>query len=345
MRLILSTTLLLLSVSVHATDFSKLYAKVNSAVVVIKTMESARRPTAKGVKNVVSGGLGSGVIISADGLIMTASHVVHSADKVLVETAAGDRYDARVVSTSVAADVAMIQLLKPPKNLPFVEPWDSDKVAIGEEVFVIGSPYGIEHTLTVGHLSGRRVDTSEDSLMDVEFLQTDAAVNKGNSGGPMFSSKGKLIGIVSHISSQSGGNEGLGFAASINMAKRILIDESPLWLGIEYVPLKDKLIKALNIPYLEGLLVQRVAKGSFGDELRVKGGDVPVSLGRNKLILGGDVIVEVGGDRVYVNRKGIERSTDYLNAVKPGEKVTITVIRGGKKIVLSARKPTVTPVN
>ena len=129
------------------------------------------------------------------------------------------------------------------------------------------------------------------------------------------------------------------FLTSSGNAERILIDESPLWLGIEYVPLKDKLIKALNVPYLEGLLVQRVAKGSFGDELRVKAGDIPVSIGRNKLVIGGDIIVEAGGERIYVNRKGIKRSTDYLNAVKPGEKVTITVIREGKKIVLSAKKP------
>ncbi|PCJ39227.1 MAG: trypsin [Moraxellaceae bacterium] len=339
MRLFLALVFLYLASSTQAKDFSKVFIKVDPSVVVITTTETGQRLTKNGMKSVKSQGMGSGVIISAAGLIMTASHVVHSADEVMVQTANGNSYKARVISSSVGADVALIQLLDPPAKLPFIKPWDSDKVAIGEEVFVIGSPYGIEHTLTVGHLSGRRSSTGKDALIDVEFLQTDAAVNQGNSGGPMFNSKGKLIGIVSHIRTQSGGNEGLGFAASINMAKRILLEQSPLWLGIEFVLLKKQLIKALNVPYTEGLLVQRVAKGSFGDDLQVQAGSIPITFGNEQIVLGGDVIVEVGGNTVYVNRKGIKRTTDYLNGVASGEKIEITVFRAGKKLMLSATKP------
>jgi serine protease Do len=339
MRLLVGVIFLVLTCAAHCKDFSKLFNKVDDAVVLIKTLETQQRMTKKGYKEVKSGGLGSGVIISNDGLIMTASHVVYSADRVLVETVDGKSYTAEVISTSVPADLALIKLNEPPSNLAFVKPADSDKVNIGEEVFVIGSPYGLEHTLTVGHLSGRRINRGEEALLDVEFLQTDAAVNQGNSGGPMFDRNGKLIGIVSHITTQSGGNEGLGFAASINMAKRILLEESPLWFGIEAIPLRGELIKAMNVPYLEGLLVQRVAKGSFGDDLNVRPGSIPIDIADEKILLGGDVIVEVGGDSVFVNRKGRQRIVDYLNRIKSGAKISVTVIREGKKVSLSAAKP------
>ncbi|ARN73732.1 S1C family serine protease [Oceanicoccus sagamiensis] len=322
-----------------AADLSTIFKRVDPAVVVIQTKESVTLESKQGVKKINTGGLGSGIIIDKSGLVMTAAHVVENADQVKISLADGREFSATIISASTMADVALIQINEPPDDLVFVKPWDSDQVKTGEQVFVIGSPYGLEHTLTVGYLSGRRITDGEESLMDLEFLQTDAAVNQGNSGGPLFNKEGRLIGIVSHIRTQSGGNEGLGFAASINMAKSLMLDEGPFWFGAQFIALTEKLTQALNIPYKEGLLVQRVAKGSIGDALGLREGTLPVKIKDNTVLLGGDVLVEIGGDTIYINRAGRNRLFDYIHSIPPGGEMTVTVMRGGKKVVLSATIP------
>lgn len=322
-----------------ASDLSNVFKRVDPAVVVIQTKESVTLDSKEGVKKINTGGLGSGIIIDKSGLIMTAAHVVDNADQVNVHLADGRDFSATIISTSTMADVALIQLNDPPKDLVFVKPWDSNNVKTGEQVFVIGSPYGLEHTLTVGYLSGRRITDGEDSLMDLEFLQTDAAVNQGNSGGPLFNKDGQLIGIVSHIRTQSGGNEGLGFAASINMAKRLMLDEGPFWFGAQFIPLTEKFTQALNIPYKEALLVQRVAKGSLGDALGLREGSIPVEVKKNTILLGGDAVVEIGGDTIYINRAGRERLFKYIHSIAPGGEISMVVMRDGKKVTLTATVP------
>ncbi len=339
----MSVTLMLLlaalSFNLEAKDYSKLFAKVDPAVVVITTVSTVVQNTRQGSTKVSAGSLGSGVIISDEGHIMTAAHVVENADKISIKLTNNTTYPGRVISSSKLTDLALIKIDAPPKDLHFVKPWDSDKVDIGEEVFLIGTPYGLEHTLTVGHLSGRRIEAGDDALVDVEFLQTDAAVNQGNSGGPMFNTDGKLIGIVSHIRSKSGGHEGLGFTASINMAKRVLLEDSPIWLGVDFVPLKGKLAKALNIPTFQGLLVQSVAKDSLGDALNLRAGSIPVKVQDIEFLLGGDIIIEIGGDDFYLTRKGLQRAKDYMQGVASGEMLQLSVMRDGKKVILEAEKP------
>ncbi len=330
---------ILISACTAASDLSNVFKRVDSAVVVIQTKESVTLDSQDGVKKINTGGLGSGIIIDKSGLIMTAAHVVENADKVNIHLVDGRVFSATILSSSTMADVALIQINAPPADLSFVKPWDSDKVKTGEQVFVIGSPYGLDHTLTVGYLSGRRITDGEESLMDLEFLQTDAAVNQGNSGGPLFNKDGRLIGIVSHIRTQSGGNEGLGFAASINMAKSLMLDEGPFWFGAQFIPLTEKLTQALNIPYKEALLVQRVAKGSLGDALGLKEGNIPIQIKDNPVLLGGDVLVEMGGDTIYINRAGRQRLFDYIHSIPPGGEMSVVVLRGGKKVTLTATIP------
>ncbi len=330
---------LLVSGCTAAADLSNVFDRVDPAVVVIQTKESVTLDSSEGVKKISTGGLGSGVIIDKNGLIMTAAHVVENADQVNIHLVDGRIFSATILSASTLADVALIQINDPPKDLAFVKPWDSNKVKIGEQVFVIGSPYGLDHTLTVGYLSGRRITDGEESLMDLEFLQTDAAVNQGNSGGPLFNKEGRLIGIVSHIRTQSGGNEGLGFAASINMAKSLMLDEGPFWFGAQFIPLTEKLTQALNIPYKEALLVQRVAKDSLGDSLGLKEGTLPIEINDNALLLGGDVLVEIGGDTIYINRAGRKRLFDYIHSIPPGGEISVVVMRGGEKVTLTATIP------
>lgn len=339
MRLIfIALMTLAFSINLQAANVSKVFKKVDPAVVVITTRESFHIASEKGLKKINNGGLGSGVIISKDGLIMTAAHVIAAADEVTVTLKDGREFIAKVISVSNPADVALIGLVEPPDDLSYVAPHNSDDVEVGEEVFVIGSPYGLAHTLTVGNLSSRRIIDDEKALMDMEFLQTDAAVNQGNSGGPLFTINGKLIGIVSHIQTISGGNEGLGFAASINMARKLLLEDTPFWLGAQFIPLKDELADAFNVPYNEGLLVQKVAKGSIAEEMGLRAGTIPIGRGEHKLLIGGDIIVEVGGLSIYVNRAGRQRIIDYIASIPPGDDLTLTVIRAGKKLILKAPK-------
>jgi serine protease Do len=322
-----------------ASDLSNVFQRVDPAVVVIQTKESVTLDSKDGVKKINTGGLGSGIIIDKSGIIMTAAHVVENADQVNIHLVDGRVFSATIISASTLADVALIQINDPPADLTFVEPWDSNKVKTGEKVFVIGSPYGLEHTLTVGYLSGRRITDGEESLMDLEFLQTDAAVNQGNSGGPLFNKDGRLIGIVSHIRTQSGGNEGLGFAASINMAKRLMLDEGPFWFGVQFIPLTEKFTAALNIPYKEALLVQRVAKGSLGEALSLREGGIPIEVKGNPILLGGDVVVEMGGETIFMNRAGRSRLFDYIHSIPSGGEISVTVMREGKKVILTATVP------
>jgi serine protease Do len=325
---------------VWAKDYSKLFERLSPAVVTIFTEQSAVVSTSGGAVSTNSQGLGTGVIIDKAGVVLTASHVVNNASRVRVELKDGRGYMANVLSTIPAADLATIQLLAPPTDLVAVAPGNSQTISIGADVFVIGAPYGLKHTFSAGNLSGRRI--MEDALFgeDLEFLQTDAAINKGNSGGPMFTGKGALIGIVSHIRSQSGGSEGLGFAASINMARDLILNQSPLWFGMEYLPLNESSLKILNVQgYALGLLVQNVAAGSLGAKLQVRGGTFPAVVQGQNIRFGGDIVVEVGGRKLDLSADGVTRLRQYFLDKQSGDRLEITVIRAGQKILLSTPKP------
>ncbi len=334
------STLSAFSTTVMARDYSKIFEKVDPSVVVIHASQSQTLTSTKGRVNNTSGSLGSGVVISAEGHLLTAAHVVHTADDLVVELVDGSKYSARILSSIVMADLALLQIIDPPEDLNVASLGDSDKIKIGAEVFIIGSPYGLEHTLTSGNISHRRLSLDKLMFNQVEFLQTDAAINQGNSGGPMFNNKGEVIGIVSYIQSQSGGSEGLGFAVAINNAKRLLLAEPGLWWGLRFIPLKENALRALNVPeYLQGFLVQNVAKNSLASKFRLNSGTIPIKIEGQELVLGGDIVVEIGGQGLYQTAKGYNRIQKYLTSVKEGELMTITVYRGGKKIILKTNKP------
>ncbi len=322
-----------------ALSFSQAYKEVNPSVVVIHTREQAVGEGPKGKSFITTAqGLGSGVIISEEGLIMTAAHVVQVSDKIAVELSDGTRHHATVLGSAPFADVALIKLDSLPDELTVAKLGDSDLVDIGEEVFVIGSPYGIGHTLTVGYISGRHSENLiEGDPQTVDFLQTDAAINKGNSGGPLFNKVGEVIGIVSHIKSGSGGNEGLGFAAAINMAQQLLLEQRTVWTGMEVIPLRGKLGLALNAPGGAGLLVQRTAKFSVGHTLGLKGGTIPVKLKGRAILLGGDIILSI-------NDMPLRSDQDLVNVRKAlvqldfGEQIEAKIIRAGEVKVLSTIK-------
>jgi S1-C subfamily serine protease len=201
-------------------------------------------------------------------------------------------------------------------------------------VIIIGSPYGLSRTLTVGHLSGRlKSQQTTASLGRAEFLQTDAAINEGNSGGPMFNMAGEVIGIVSSIVTKSGGFEGLGFAVAANVARELL-DRGAPWFGIDGMFLTDDLVKILNVPD-RGILVQRVVPNSTGARLGLRGGFVKATIGVGTIILGGDVILKVQGIPVGEARPLREQ----MRKLGPGDQLSITIMRQGRVQELSSALP------
>jgi len=322
----------------EAQSLKDVFQKVNPAVVVIITKKggfSSAIPKAPLIK----GGLGSGIVISKKGLVMTAAHVVQDADEVMVHFLDGTQVPGKVVSSSPQADVTLLKLDEMPDNLHAVELGDSDRVSTGDMVFVVGAPYGVEHTLTVGYLSGRRQSIGVcKQLTPIEFLQTDAAINMGNSGGPMFNMNGELIGIVSHILSRSGGSEGLGFATSINTAKELLSEKESFWVGLNAFLVQGDLAKALNVPQDAALLIQRVAHGSPGHKLGLRPSEIPIQIGNQRLFIGGDIILEVQGMPISSDAKKTCDIRDNVGRLNHGDSIVFKVLRGGTILNLSTSR-------
>lgn len=167
-----------------------------------------------------------------------------------------------------------------------------------------------------------------------EFFQTDAAINGGNSGGPMFNSKGEVIGIVSNILTRSGGFEGIGFAATSKMA-RILLEQKPFWSGMEGILVQGDLAGVLKLPQPVGLLVQRVAEGSPGWRLGIKPGTLRISIGGVDLLLGGDIILSINGVEILEGDASLDRIYEGLSNLKPGERIVARVLRAGQVVELT----------
>jgi S1-C subfamily serine protease len=313
-------------------SLSQVFKRVGPAVVVIRTSEHAEavRPGTPAAVATSVGSVGSGVLVSADGKVVTAAHVVQTADTVDVEFIGGWVVKARVVASDVAADVALLQLEEVPAHIAPARLGNSDKTEVGDQVFIVGAPLGISHTLTVGHVSARRQPKATSAgLIATELFQTDAAMNRGNSGGPMFDMNGDVIGIVSHMVSVSGGSEGLGFVVTSNMARRLLLEEHSVWHGLDGYLLSDELAHALNLP-TAGLLVQRVAHNSPAERLGLRGGRYAIAIGDEQLLIGGDVIIAVEGIAL-AEADAYERVRRRLLAVRAsGDLMHLSVMRDGE---------------
>ena len=309
------------------------FKRVNSSVVVIKAVET----------NVIAGppsqpasGLGSGVLISTDGEIMTAAHLVETADTVFVQFSNQEIFTAKVIASEPAADVALLKLNSPlPSGAVVGKLGDSDKVEVGDQIFVIGAPHGISYTLTVGYISARRrPNTVYSGLSLAEFFQTDAAINEGNSGGPMFNMAGEIVGIVSTIISKSGGSEGLGFVATSNMARQLLLQRRSFWGGLSGSFITRASAKILNVPPPgEGMLIERVAKNSPAALIGLKGGTTRATIQGENLILGGDIILEVQG--IPFSIQNYEKIRDLLT-LGSTDTIRVKILRAGEQLELKA---------
>jgi S1-C subfamily serine protease len=331
-------TITLAAAAVGAADrpIPELYAEVNQAVVEITTVQQVV-PQGGSTRQVAAGELGSGFLISGDGRIMTAAHVVQTADEVAVRFLTGDVVKARVVASVPGADLALIQAEAVPDGISPARLGNSDETLIGEQVFVVGAPYGKTHSLTVGHVSARRAPSQLfGGFEQVELLQTDAAINPGNSGGPMFNSRGEVIGVVSHILSTSGGFDGLGFVITSNLAMRVLIDDPTPWSGVDGVLVEGRLARALNLPQQAGILVERVAKGSPAAALGLRPGELSATIAGVSLTLGGDIILAING--VTVGSPGAaQRIKEILQSLTGSDELAVRVLRDGDTMTISRR--------
>jgi len=316
-------------------SLTRVFSNVNPSVVMIVAIQRSDNPNNPDPNSAVC----SGVIISEDGQILTAAHSVNVADQIVVYFLGGQVEKARIVASSAEADISLLQLDSMPDNIEAATLGDSDKIQVGEQVMVIGAPYGIDHTLSVGHVSGRRrSNTVCHQLTPFEFIQTDAAINQGNSGGPMFDVHGNVIGIVSRILSSSGGSEGLGFAVSINTAKGLLLNQKTFWIGFNGFLLYGEMAKAFNLPQDAGLLIQSVADNSPGDTLKLRAGNIPIQSGNQAFLIGGDIVLSIQGYPVTHAVGDVCAIQDVVGGFTEETEIVMTVLREGKIVELTNRK-------
>lgn len=317
----------LLYFNAFSQDFSRLYAAALPSVVTIYVSDYE---VGKGEIR-ETGAMGSGVLIDSAGYIFTASHVVHTANAIVVKFNSGEEVAAQVVSSIPSADVALLKIATIPKGSKVASIGKSEEVKIGEQVFIIGSPLGLEYSLSIGHISGKQNSSMLAHGQMVEFLQTDAAINPGNSGGPMFNERGEVIGIVSYILSQSGGFEGIGFAVAATPAKAMLFETYSLWTGFDGIFLDEGLAAVLNVPQHSGLLVEHVIKNSMATKVGLQGGNLKFNYLGNVILLGGDIILNVQGTTCDTphNFDNIKFQVDNL---KPGQPLMMQIWRHGAVI-------------
>jgi serine protease Do len=267
------------------------------------------------------GGLGSGVIVTADGYILTNHHVIDGADRVRVELKDRRTFDAKVVGSDAPSDLAVLKIEG--TNLPTVPLGDSEAVNVGDVVLALGNPLGVGQTVTMGIISakGRATGLGDGSFED--FLQTDAPINSGNSGGALINTRGELIGINSQILSPSGGNIGIGFSIPSNMARNVmdaLVKDGEVRrgrLGVTVQGIDADLAASLRLPSISGALVSDVEEDGPADRAGLKRGDV---------------ITEMNGER-------IDDSNELRNRIAiagPNAKIDLTIFRDGETEKVSA---------
>jgi serine protease Do len=263
-------------------------------------------------------GQGSGFIISPDGYIVTNHHVAGGADRIVVKLNDKREYPAKLVGGDKQSDVALLKI-EPDAPLPAVKLGDSGSLKVGQWVFAIGAPFGLERTATQGIVSALARSLPNDTY--TPFIQTDVAVNPGNSGGPLFDTAGRVVGINSQIFSRSGGYMGLSFAIPINEAMRVVEQLKARgfvergWLGIQFQDVTQDLARSFGLDKPRGALVAQVTKDSPAEKAGFKTGDVIVSFAGKPIVDSRDLPPLVG-------------------ATAPGEKRAVAIVRGGKEHTL-----------
>ncbi len=283
-------------------DLAQLYARLDDAVVKVKAVKygtiDLEHPATQKAET------GSGFFIAKEGHIVTNHHVVDGASDVAVMLATGEYVHADIVGLDPATDLALLKIEPPAQGVTVVQFGDSDLVQVGQVALALGSPFGLERTLTVGHISalGRTIRSDDTYTTHIGgVIQTDAAINPGNSGGPLLNVNGQVIGVNTAIFSTSRGSQGIGFAIPSNTVQHvvgILMRKgyvSRPYLGIVGVPLDDRVASALGVSISRGVLIQGVRDGSGADEAGLRAGDRSIFTPAGLLSAGGDVILAIDG--------------------------------------------------
>jgi S1-C subfamily serine protease len=258
-------------------------------------IESARRvtPSVVSVQPVSGRGMGSGIIVSENGYVITNSHVVQGSDRVRVTLATGKKVVGDVLGDDPAVDVAIVKL--PLTDLPAAPLGDSDALNVGQGVIAIGNPLGFERTVTSGIVSATNRNLRGEGAVLDNLIQTDASINPGNSGGPLVDLGGRVIGINTAVIQPPYGGSGLGFAVPINTTKQVLQDIVKYgrvvrpWLGLSYIPITSELAQQYHLPVPAGAIVAEVSPGSPADRAGIRSEDIIVRIGKDEIQDAGDL--------------------------------------------------------
>jgi len=308
------------------------------AVVAITASKTAPRRAAGGPvwpfpgsgRNQAQTGLGSGVLVSSDGYLLTNQHVVDGADDIEVTLSDGRSASAKVVGTDADSDLALLKVSL--DNLPVIPFGDIRQVSVGDPVLAIGNPFNVGETVTSGIVSA--LDRNQLGLSTIEnFIQTDAAINPGNSGGALVDGEGRLVGINTAIFSRSGGSMGIGFAIPVDIAREVmdaLIRDGEMtrgWIGVQPRDLTPEFADSFQLPVKEGVLVTGVLRDGPAAQAGLKPGDVVTAIGGVKVSNTAQLLRAVG-------------------ALKPPSSAVLAVQRGSDAMTLSvpvAKRPPVKP--
>lgn len=318
-------SLALLSLVSSALPLEELFTKVDPSVVTVRVGTKSLTESSSGTVMVVAIVTGSGVLVHAEGFVVTAAHVVESAEAIQVHWLDGFTANAKVVSLSRSEDIALLKVDSLPPKPVVAQLGDSGVLKPGQRLFAIGAPYGLEHSLTAGVVSALRTN-DRPGLMPKHLIQTDVPLNQGNSGGPLFNEKGEVVGIASFMLSQSGGSVGLNFAVPSNTVRTRLFDEALPYIGVGLRFIPRDVAEIFNWPFESGFLVETVRPQSPAEAAGLRAGAISSEVGGNHVQLGGDFILSVNG----VPSSDTAGVAKALRALKVGELIKYDVMRGGK---------------
>src|SRR5919204_6170850 len=283
--------------------------------------------------------LGSGFVIDKAGHVVTNYHVVQGARSVQVSFSNNDQVKAKIVGEDPTTDIALLKVNEDSRALTPLQLGNSDNVQVGDPVVALGNPFGLDRTLTAGIVSAlqRHIESPDFKTID-HVIQTDAALNHGNSGGPLLSSRGQVIGVNAQIqtSGSSDGNIGIGFAIPINTVKQIAAElirngkAEHAFIGIDPKPIVPRIAKLFHLPVQHGLLVGAVCRGSGAEKAGLRGATQDVTVSGETWPLGGDVIVKADGRTVG----SLDRLRAIVSAKKPGDRVTLNIYRDTKQLTV-----------
>jgi len=313
-----------------------LYDQVSPAVVMV----TGRAINPYRLRDRISRVLGSGFIIDKDGLILTNAHVVFGLQSLAVTLDDGTVMAAKLVGADPIFDIAAIQIPRPKSGrLPTVPLGDSDKLRAGEEVVAIGNPLGLDQTVTRGIVSAvNRILPETPLSLSEPLIQIDAPINPGNSGGPLLNRCGEAVGINSAIVADA---QNIGFSVPINLAKSVLpslIKDGRLirpWIGFHGQLIGAELQKLLQMPLVEGLLVEVIEPGSPAEKAGMRGGEMELTIGGSSVLLGGDIVVNLNG--TPMNQP--EKLSSIMRGLKVGSVLKLKVYRQGKYLDLQYTLP------